>query len=256
MTVRLFSATLVIGTLLASSVASASGLQVAPTSLDLAANKNADGLWLSNTGDGTLHAQVRVFHWTQEGGEEKLAPSRGLAISPPILQIDAGSRQLVRVIRSSAPPSVDEDAYRVLIDELPVDESQAAAGDASKPAVPQGGLQYVLRYSVPIFVQPTGQAGSVAPKLSGKVVHEGDQTFIEVSNQGTGHAQLGNLVLVDAQGKREELSAGLVGYVLPGQTKRWPLKVSAQALASAASLQSRINSEPVEQTLVLLAPAR
>ena len=254
----MFSATLVIGAafsgaLLASSAASASGLQVAPTSLELAANKNADGLWLSNTGDGTLHAQVRVFHWTQEGGEEKLAPSRGLTISPPILQIDAGARQLVRVIRSSAPPSVDEDAYRVLIDELPVDESQNTAGDASKPAGPQSGLQYVLRYSVPIFVQPSG---SVAPKLSGKVVREGDQTFIEVTNQGTGHAQLGNMVLIDAQDKREELSAGLVGYVLPGQTKRWPLKVSAQALASGVRLQSRINSEPVEQTLVLLAPAR
>jgi fimbrial chaperone protein len=252
----MFSATLVLGTLLASSAASASGLQVAPTSLDLAPNKNADGLWLSNTGDGTLHAQVRVFHWTQEGGEEKLTPSRGLAISPPMLQIDAGARQLVRVIRSGAPPGVDEDAYRVLIDELPVDESQTSAGDASKPAGPQGGLQYVLRYSVPIFVQPAGQTGSVAPKLSGKVLHEGDQTFIEVTNQGTGHAQLADLVLVDAQGKREEISAGLVGYVLPGQTKRWPLKVSAQALASGVSLQSRINSEPVEQTLVLLAPAR
>ena len=244
-----------IGTLLASSAASASGLQVAPTSLDLAPNKNADGLWLSNTGDGTLHAQVRVFHWTQEGGEEKLAPSRGLAISPPMLQIDSGARQLVRVIRSSAPPSVNEDAYRVLIDELPVDESQTAAGDTSK-STPQGGLQYVLRYSVPIFVQPSGQAGNVAPKLSGKVAHEGDQTFIEVTNQGTGHAQLGNLVLVDARGKREELSAGLVGYVLPGQTKRWPLNASAQQLASGVGLQSRINSEPVEQTLVLLAPAR
>jgi fimbrial chaperone protein len=105
-------------------------------------------------------------------------------------------------------------------------------------------------------VQPTGNGGSVTPQLSGKIVHEGDQTFIEVTNQGTGHAQLGNLVLVGTQGKREEVSAGLVGYVLPGQTKRWPLKVSAQALASATSLQSRINSEPVEQTLVLLAPAR
>ena len=252
---RLFSASFVIGALLASSVASAAGLQVAPTSLDLAPNKNADGLWLGNTGDGTLHAQVRVFHWTQEGGEDKLTPSRGLAISPPMLQIDAGARQLVRVIRSAAPPSVDEDSYRVLIDELPVDESQTSSGDAAKAAAPQGGLQYVLRYSVPIFLQPAN-GGSAAPKLSGKVVHEGDQAFIEVTNQGNGHAQLGNLVLVDAQGKREELSAGLVGYVLPGQTMRWPLKVSAQALASAASLKSRINSEPVEQTLVLLAPAR
>ena len=247
-------ALLFVGTLVASACAFGSGLQVAPTSIELPPGQAADGLWLSNTGDGLLHAQVRVFHWTQEGGEEKLSPSRAIAISPPMLQLDAGVRQLVRVIRAGAPPSGNEDAYRVIVDELPVDESHPNA-DAS--ASRQGGLQYVLRYSIPIFIEPLGSTATakVAPKLSGKLLHDGPQAVLEVVNSGTGHAQLGNLILIDAQGKRTEVSQGLLGYVLPGQTMRWPLKVPAQSLTAGSSLLSRINSESAEQTLVVLAPA-
>ena len=63
----------------------ASGLQVAPVSLTLVSTQNADGLWLSNTGTGMLHAQVRVYRWTQVDGAEQLTPSQELVISPPML---------------------------------------------------------------------------------------------------------------------------------------------------------------------------
>jgi fimbrial chaperone protein len=217
----------------------------------LAANENADGLWLTNTGEAPLHAQVRVYHWSQAGGEEKLDASRGLLISPPMLNLEPGARQLVRVIRTSAPPAEIEDSYRVIVDELPVDEP--AAKDAPAPGH-RGALQFVLRYSIPVFLAPKTSA-PIAPKLSSSVRREGDVSMLEVSNSGSEHAQLGNLVLVDAQGKRSELSSGLLGYVLPGQTMRWPLKASAQALASGGSLLSRINSEPAERTLAALAAA-
>ena len=44
--------------------AAASGLQVSPVSLTLPPTQAADGLWLSNTGDNVVNAQVRVFRWT------------------------------------------------------------------------------------------------------------------------------------------------------------------------------------------------
>ena len=70
----------------------ASGLQVSPVTLTLSPTQAADGLWLSNTGDNVVNAQVRVFRWTQEGGEDKLTPSRGLLVSPPMLQLPAEGR--------------------------------------------------------------------------------------------------------------------------------------------------------------------
>src|SRR5579883_159278 len=106
------------GLSLLSGMAAASGLQVSPVSLTLQPTQNADGLWLSNEAENVIRAQVRVYRWTQEGSEEKLTPSRGLVISPPMLQLAAADKQLVRVIRVGAPPSgagATEEAYRVSI---------------------------------------------------------------------------------------------------------------------------------------------
>src|SRR5688572_16783433 len=106
--------------------ASANGasLQVSPTSVTLQARQNADGLTLTNTGTTPLHAQVRVFRWTQQGNEEKLEPTRDLAISPPMLEIAPGAQQLVRVIRLGPPPADAETSYRLIVDELPVETGE------------------------------------------------------------------------------------------------------------------------------------
>src|ERR1700761_6914140 len=93
------------------------GLQVAPILLELSARQNADGLWLSNTGAAALAAQVRVYHWTQANGEDRLDASRALVVSPPIVKLAPGARQLVRVVRSGAPPEAREDAFRIVVDE-------------------------------------------------------------------------------------------------------------------------------------------
>ena len=163
---------LLIGFMLVSGTAVASGLQVSPVSITVPAAQNAEGLWLSNTGDNVVSAQVRVYRWTQEGGEDKLTPTRGLVISPPMLQLLAGDRQLIRAIRLGAPPSgpnAAQEAYRMIIDELPVD----TAG--------KKGLQFVLRYSVPVFVEPAGAPAAPA-QLSWAIRREGDKAVLEVAH--------------------------------------------------------------------------
>lgn len=224
----------------------ASGLQVAPISLSLQARQNADGLWLSNTGDAVLHAQVRVYHWTQADGTEQLTASRSLLLSPPMLQIAAGDRQLVRVIRVGAPPSgagAVEDAYRVLVDELPVDVQN------------KEGVNFVLHYSVPVFVEPAGKA-SVAPQLSWALHRDGDHVVLEVRNSGDGHAKISDLDFTDRGGKQTALGGGLFGYVLPGAQMRWILKPSASVFADGGTFHAKVNDEAVTQPLSLDAAAR
>jgi fimbrial chaperone protein len=226
----------------------ATGLQVAPTTLTLGLKQNAEGLWLSNTGAETLHAQVRVYAWSQAGGEDHLEPSRSLAISPPMLQLDPGARQLVRVIRVGTPPTHIEAAYRIIVDELPV---EASAGTPA-PAATGGNsaLKFVLRYSVPVFVAADGES---APAPQGRLRRDGPTPVLEVHNDGGIHAQLGNLALIDAQGHRSELVPGLIGYVLPGATMHWPLNAESTFFAHGGHLQSRINGEAIEQTLAPVA---
>ncbi|CAB3771649.1 pilus assembly protein PapD [Burkholderia sp. MSh2] len=232
---------LLVSLLAAGGSADASGLQVAPTTLSLKATQNADGLWLSNTGDSVVHAQVRVYHWTQDSQGDRLAESHGLVISPPMLQLAVGDRQLVRVIRVDAPPNgvgAVEDAYRLSIDELPIDAQ-------GKP-----GLQFVLHYSVPVFIQPGGVAAA-PPQLQWSLLRDGNHVMLQVSNHGGSHTQLAGLAYVDATGHRTDITAGLLGYVLPGATMRWMLKPSTAVFASGGTLEAMVNGEKVTQNLSL-----
>lgn len=223
----------------------AASLQVAPTMVELQATENGEAVWLSNTAAETpVRAQVRLFRWTQVDGEDTLEPTRDLAISPPLVELAGGARQLVRIIRTGAPPTDAEASYRIIVDEVP---------DGS--AAEQTGLKFLLRYSIPVFVLPAGEA-PVTYRLAPRLERDGDAATLVVANSGGQHAQLADLAYVDAGGTRHELLAGLVGYVLPGQTMRWALPASASRYADGGSFQVRINGEAAEQTLALDPEAR
>lgn len=224
---------------LACGSALASGLQVAPISVTLQPRENAQGLWLSNTGADVVHAQVRVYQWTQADGKNVLTPSRGLIVSPPMLEIKPGAKQLIRVIRTGAPPSgagAVEAAYRLAIDELPIDTQG------------KKGLQFVLHYSVPVFVEPVGGV-KTAPALQWQLEPAGDQATLQIGNHGSKHAQISQLGFVASSGKRTEVDTGLLGYVLPGATMRWPLKQPAATFTSGGTFEAHVNDAPTTQAV-------
>lgn len=218
-----------------------SGLQVSPIGLHLGAAEQAQALWLTNTGSDVLHAQVRVFRWTQASGKDVLEASKDLVVSPPMVTIAPGDRQLVRVIRQVAPPTDgNESAYRVVVDELPV-------GGADK-----GGLKFVLRYSVPVFLAPAGDP-TVHAALEADIATTSDGAALRVRNSGSGHAQVADVSQRDGNGKDTPLLSGLVGYALPGSTMSWPLPSEARP---GGALRARINGEASESTLAVGAGSR
>jgi fimbrial chaperone protein len=221
--------------------AGAANLQVSPISVEVKAQETASGLSLSNNGNADLHAQVRVYRWSQVDGEDRLEPTTDIAISPPMLKLAGGAEQLVRVVRLGAPPaaSAAESSYRVIVDELPVE----VQGGEVKP-----GLQFALRYSIPVFLAPLGTE-AVAPALHARMIQADGHPALEIRNDGRQHAQIADLEYVDGAGKRHAVAPGLAGYVLPGQAKHWALPADA-----TGRLQARINGEPDAQTL-LDAPA-
>ncbi|MGL4721490.1 MAG: fimbrial biogenesis chaperone [Kluyvera intermedia] len=218
--------------LLFSGYAAASGLQVTPVTLTLEQTQRAEGIWLSNSGDSPINAQVRVFRWSQSSYKDQLAASQGLVISPPMLTIPPGGQQLIRVIRTGSPAKV-EDAYRLSINELP------------QSAAKKNNLQFVLHYSVPVFIQPPGVTDTYA-KLQWQIQHSDGRAWLEVSNQGDGHAQLSEVNIISASGSRRNITPGLLGYVLPGSTMRWPLPASA---GQGEKLEAMVNGKKTVQTL-------
>ena len=229
----------------------AASLQVAPISVELAPGAQAEALWLSNTGDQPIQAQVRVMAWSQDAEGDRLEPSRELMPSPPIVAIAPGERQLVRIVRPQAGAVPAERAFRLLVDELP---------DPRQPA--SSGLQFLLQYSVPVFVLPPGATPADTPgprpptdasALSASVEGRGEHARLVVVNRGARRVRLSELARVDASGAETPLVAGLVGYVLAGQRMHWPLPLATDGLRGS-SLRVRLNDDRDAQILPLSPP--
>ncbi|MBN5129027.1 molecular chaperone [Stenotrophomonas maltophilia] len=205
-------ALLVLSQVLAAPV-EATSLQVAPTSLQLEARQRAGELWLTNSGTSPVKLQVRVFRWVQQDGQEQLLPTDGLVVTPPMQELAAGQQQLVRVMRPDRTPPPAQQHYRLIVDEVPDLATRAE------------GMQFVLRYSIPVFVQPA--AGKLAPQLQARLVQLPDgRNGVEVANAGNSYAQIADLALGSATRPRI-VHPGLLGYVLPGQVMRWPIERTA-----------------------------
>ncbi|HUD42840.1 MAG TPA: molecular chaperone [Dokdonella sp.] len=217
--------------------ASAAGLQVTPIMLEIARKDASAVLWLANTGSDALHAQVRVVEWTQTDHEDRLDTTRDLVASPPLLEVAAGARQLVRIVRTSeATPDARERSFRLLVDELPGQDRRG-----------QGGVQFLMRYSVPVFI--AADDPQPAPRLEWRL--RAEPPALEAVNTGSARAQLSEVAIVDAAGQRTVLSDGLLGYVLAGAQMRWPLP-PGRPLPADARLHARINGEPLDRPIAIV----
>ena len=209
-------------------------LRIEPVSLTLAPDAGAASLWLSNGRQAPLHAQVRIFAWTQQNGGEVLATTRDLAVSPPLLQVPGQGRQLVRVVRLAPAGPATETAYRLIVDELPA----AGATDGGR-----------LRYSIPVFLAPA--AAVAGPRLSARIEADGrGQRHLRVDNSGDRHARIANLSFVGTGGREHLLAPNLAGYVLPGRYKHWPMPEDAGE-PPYGRFQAEVDGTP---TVLVLAP--
>lgn len=239
----------------AAPVALAADLQVNPIMLEFNAGEQAQALSLTNSGTAPLRAQVRVASWTQRDGQDQLTPTRDLVASPAIVEIAAGEEQLVRLIRPRTDPLQSELAYRLTIDELPVDDAQPA----------DSGVRFLLRYSVPVFVLAEGteplspsRRSANTPAETGdatglgiRLESQGDASLLEVSNPGRQRVRLSNVAWSGADAQRTELVPGLLGYVLAGQQMRWTIPLPPTLRTNGGTLKARLNDNPSDQTLPL-----
>jgi len=201
-------------------------LQTRQTGIDLQAGARAGRLVLANTGDAPIAAQVRVYAWRQEGGEDVLEPSNALVVSPAIVEIPAGGEQLVRVVRPDGSAVAREQAYRVVVDELPGD-----------PASDSSTVQVRMRFLIPVFVRAKDPAPTA---LTCRL----ESAALACSNSGGRAAQLGATHLLNGA-QRIEVTPGLLGYVLAGGMRRFQVDPGVLARAGVQSrLEVRLNGEP------------
>lgn len=229
-------------TFLASSLGSfthAASLQVSPILVEFSSGEKAKELWLTNTGKTNIRAQVRMQEWTQLNSQEILQPTRKLVASPLITEIKPGQRQLVRLIKPANTNTTQEQAFRVLVDELP----------GSNPEQNNSGLNILLQYSIPIFYkapQPPKTAQGMTSLDNIQFKYTNGQ--ISVTNRSSSYLRLSQFSYVSSAGKSIPLISGLMGYVLAGQTMSWNLPVSLPD-NGAGKFQAVINSDIKQQVL-------
>lgn len=187
-----------------------------------------------------MQAQVRVYQWDQQNSNDVLSPTSNLIVSPPVAKIAANSKQLVRVIRSKQENNGSRlSTFRIMINELPVAFTKRA------------GVDFVMEYSVPIFVYKNSSAEKLQPKLTFNLqpLPDGKDMTLQVSNRGDRYAKLYALAFVDRQGKRTELNPGLLGYVLADRQMKWAIGKPASIFSSGGTMELLLNDEKHSETI-------
>lgn len=200
-----FAACLVVIVQFAAAAASAASLEVVPTTIELPAKGGPAQLRLVNHGDKSVNVQIETFAWTQDG-EETLADTEDVALSPPFAHLNPLSSQIIRLLVPSPVRPDTERAFRVLVTQLP------------DPDDKESGTHVLLQFSVPLFA-----GNGTQPQLTWSLHRSSTGLKLEADNQGDMRAKFTNLELVSTDGHRRPVSSHGLVYVLAGVKRSWAI---------------------------------
>lgn len=211
----------------------AASLQVAPVLVEVPAPGATATMKLRNEGTKPLDAQIRIFQWTQVDGADVLTPTSDVAASPPVASLRPNTDYTVRIVRTKKESAAKEEAYRLLVDELP----ESTGGQSSS-------VNIALRYSIPVFFTVAG----APPKLSWELQQRANKPVIVASNSGDRRIRLAKLKITDGKGGVANFGDGLAGYVLGHSSMSFPVPVSAKGFGAGglASISAQTDLGPID----------
>jgi fimbrial chaperone protein len=199
----------------------AQALSVSPVNLVLLSGDRSAILTLTNKGENETTVQIRIFAWNQQDDKDQLTETAAIMAGPPMATIAPGGNQIIRLLLRQ-PAQGREATYRILVDQIP-------------PAVKTGGgLQMVLRLSIPVFVQPPTAASS---HLQFRLERQGEKLFLVGINDGLRHDLIRGIVLSAGDAREWKIAPGASPYILSGVTRRWPVEVQGALPLPGESLR-------------------
>lgn len=199
--------------------AAAAVFQIFPVLIEAPADAPTGVVTLSNGSAEPVMLQLRIFRWTQVGGRDVLTPTSDVVASPPAAKIEPGRQQVVRVVRTAKAPAATEEAYRLIVDEIPVAKF-----------APTHGVRMMLRQSVPVFF---GSNAKAAPRVEWRIERTSGGWELAALNKGPRRQRISDLEIRDEAGRLLDQRLGLVGYVLGNSEARWTLNFKEGATVSA-----------------------
>ncbi len=209
----------------------AESIQVSPISVEINEPSLSSTITLKTDAKKPRVAQLRVMRWSQVDGKEVLEATDDVVASPPFATLASNTSYTVRIVHQSAAPVLKEENYRLLIDQLPDEQS-------SKKNV----IGIAIRYSLPIFVRPAN---------GGKAVLEWDAELVDGAvkltaiNSGNRGAKLTDLKISDGRSFVRFGTNGAAGYILPGQSMSWKKPAPKGFNAGAVKISARNETETI-----------
>lgn len=217
-------------------MARAANIQISTTRLMLSADKPVTSITVRNVSDTEVGVQAELVDWSQNGSGDVYHQTDDIVVNPAIFKIPGNGQQVVRFGLEAAGSTGSERCYRLFIQELPSAQAQA------------GVVQTLLRFSVPVFVPVAARP----PDLRWQVV-AGAHASVILSNQGTSHIQITNLVLHAGSGGKA-IEHRLSSYVLPGHTQTLPVTLPPLKAGQRVTIDADTDSDTATATQGKLPP--
>ncbi|MFT3726178.1 MAG: fimbria/pilus periplasmic chaperone [Hyphomonadaceae bacterium] len=199
---------------------------LSPLTLVMERDKTIVTLHVQNDDKEPRIFEVQAFRWSQEGGEDRLAPAIDLVVTPPIVKLAPGEEKIIRVgVMKKDRESNGEKAYRLLLRDITPTELQA------------GELHLQMQYLLPLFVSPVRPHGGVQLV---EAASSDDTRCIKITNTGNVHAKL---VWTAGDGAPESVSPTQKYVLAGGQTLYCPKVASAEMGAARVGVTSAYQSE-------------
>jgi fimbrial chaperone protein len=227
---RLQQAILLLGMITVSSV-HAGSFMVDPVRIDLDASQKSSSLVIRNNDQAPTVIQVNLMAWSQVDGEDVFTPTRDVLLTPPIITIQPGAEQLLRLALRRPFDPQKELTYRVFLQEVPA---------PSKPGF--RGLQVALRMSVPIFAN-INQA--LLPKMQWKsdYIAKEHALRVELINSGEAHLHLYEFSLRPPSSNKDLILQQTAVYLLPRQHHVWTLKLDSMTTIDSVKLKLKATTD-------------
>ncbi len=197
----------VLAALLSASSSLADSIEIGPTRLQMVGPERTTTLTIRNSNDAPASIQIRAIDWSQADGTDQYAPSAVLLASPPQASLAPGESQVIRLVIENLPAADRERAFRLVIDQIPSDQSPSGAG-----------VRTAVRALVPVFVTT---AITDRPRLQWTAVRSGTTVTLTAVNDGAAHERLIGATL-SAGG--QPIGDPLEGYVLAGAQRVWTIE--------------------------------
>jgi fimbrial chaperone protein len=218
--------------LFGSLAAGAQALSVLPVNIFFSPGQKATSLTVTNQGTSATSIQIRAYAWSLKGDDDQLTATNAVVVSPPLVTIDPGANQVIRLILRE-PPQGREATYRLLLDQIP------------PPAEP-GVVHMVLRLSIPIFALP---AVRTFPDVQYHLERDGEKMYLVTFNAGNLHEKIHDIVLTTSDGRKLKAGSGASPYVLSGATRRWLIAAqdSLPLTSETMQLTAQSNAGAIDQ---------